>query len=211
MGGLGSGRRRSYAGRLETDDFSSLDIRLLSREKLLVPGIRYSGQWSEGDRVATLELRVQCDSFVLIFKPFSSDTTVEHWLDIETTPCQFGGRRPWFKCPRCDRRVAVLYEFSRHFACRHCGGLAYSSQKEGVGTRAVHQADAIRKRLGWRAGVAYGTGLKPKGMHWKTFDRLKVRYEKLTYCFYQETARKLGLVERLLDKISVSQKRIRGD
>ena len=108
MGGLGSGRRRSYAGRLETDDFSSLDIRLLSREKLLVPGIRYSGQWSEGDRVATLELRVQCDSFVLIFKPFSSDTTVEHWLDIETTPCQFGGRRPWFKCPRCDRRVAVL-------------------------------------------------------------------------------------------------------
>ena len=149
-----------------------------------MPGSSYSGRWSRGHRVAILELRIECQALVLMYCPSSSDAIVEQRLEIESTACRFGGQRPWFKCPRCDRRVAVLYEFSRHFACRHCGGLAYNSQKEGVGTRAVHQADAIRKRLGWRAGVAYGPGLKPKGMHWKTFDRLKVRYEKQTFCFY---------------------------
>jgi hypothetical protein len=35
------------------------------------------------------------------------------------------------------------------------------------------RADKLRKRLGWEAGILNGDGGKPKGMHWKTYQRLK--------------------------------------
>ena len=149
MGGQGSGRKRSYSGKPETDDSCPLDIRKLSRRGLLVPGSRFSWQWSVGQRVAcVIDLRVESHGLVLMYRPSRSDVIEEQQIQIERTACRFGGQRPWFTCPRCDRRVAVLYAQARRFACRQCGGLAYGNQKESVGDRAIGQADAIRKRLG---------------------------------------------------------------
>ncbi|HNC53469.1 MAG TPA: hypothetical protein PLO14_14745, partial [Accumulibacter sp.] len=34
------------------------------------------------------------------------------------------------------------------------------------------RAEKIRRRLGWPAGIANPSGGKPKGMHWRTFERL---------------------------------------
>ena len=59
---------------------------------------------------------------------------------ITWTPCNYGGRRPWFCCPGvsngglCDRRVAKLYMCGRYFHCRHCYGLVYPSQNVAVST-----------------------------------------------------------------------------
>jgi len=40
-----------------------------------------------------------------------------------------GGRRLWFTCPTCPRRVGVLYHTDGlPFRCRTCYGLAYPSQ-----------------------------------------------------------------------------------
>jgi len=39
----------------------------------------------------------------------SSGEAVHQRVPIERTRCHYGGMRPWFHCPRCQRRVAVLF------------------------------------------------------------------------------------------------------
>jgi hypothetical protein len=59
------------------------------------------------------------------------------------------------------------------FACRKCHQLAYPSQSENFADRAVRRADRLRARLGWPGGVLEGADWgKPKGMHWRTYERL---------------------------------------
>ena len=41
----------------------------------------------------------------------------------------------------------------------------------------MRQADNIRRRLGWPAGIANPVGRKPKGMHWRTFERLTAGHD----------------------------------
>ena len=75
--------------------------------------------------------------------------------------------------------MAILYS-GEIFACRHCHQLAYPSQREAGYDRAARQADKIRERLGWESGILNGKGwTKPKGMHWRTFERLNAEYDAL--------------------------------
>lgn len=92
---------------------------------------------------------------------------------LDTTPCHLGGERQWFFCPArgCGRRVAMLYG-GGVYACRHCHRLAYPSQREAPHDRVIRKADRIRDKLGWEPGTANGHGMKPKGMHRRTFERL---------------------------------------
>jgi len=58
-------------------------------------------------------------------------------IPIISTPCRYGGRRYWFRCPwyangrYCGRRVANLYLGDEVFACRHCYNLTYESRNVG--------------------------------------------------------------------------------
>jgi hypothetical protein len=90
------------------------------------------------------------------------------------TACYLGGERPWFVCPGagCGRRVAIIYGPRRYFLCRHCCDLVYESQREGAMHRALHKAQSIRERLGGSAIMMEPFPEKPKGMHWKTYERL---------------------------------------
>lgn len=72
--------------------------------------------------------------------------------------------------------MAILYG-GGIFACRHCYRLAYPSQRKTWDGRARLRADGIRARLGWEPGILNGLGLKPKGMHWRTFERLFAEYD----------------------------------
>ena len=113
--------------------------------------------------------------------------------------CHLGGQRRWFTCPKCSKRVAVLYAPGRTFACRQCCGLAYATQKDGIGDRASTKADKLRKRLGWQAGILNGEGGKPKGMHWTTYQRLKSQHDALVQVSFKKIGRKRGFMHRLLD------------
>jgi hypothetical protein len=135
----------------------------------------------------------------LCFHKRSTGELIEQWVQLESTPCRFGGQRLWFICSRCARRVAVLYCPAKYFACRTCCELAYPSQKEDVGDRSMRQAGKIRKRLGWPAGFAHGLGSKPKGMHWRTYNRLMTEHNRLAMISYEGIARKLGFLHRLLE------------
>ena len=90
------------------------------------------------------------------------------------TPCNYGGSRKWFRCPRCDTRVAVLYGADVKFLCRHCYRLPYASQGESVLDRMSRKADKISKKLEAEEYLVDGDLWKPKGMHWRTFYNLKM-------------------------------------
>lgn len=200
MGGRGSGRRSSYGGKPETNDSMPLDIRKIMRKGLLVPGSSLDWQWTVNDRpVASIRIWVDRESLVLSYRMKSTGEVVEQRVQMHTTPCHLGGQRHWFTCPRCRKRVAVLYAPGRYFACRQCGGLGYATQKEGAGDRAATRADKLRKRLGWEAGILNGPGGKPKGMHWKTYLRIKRHHDALVQLSLQDMARQLGCLQRLLE------------
>jgi len=93
----------------------------------------------------------------------------------------------------CGRRVAVLHG-GRMFACRQCNDLAYRSQREADDDRATRRADTIRRRLGWEAGILNGNGWKPKGMHWRTFERLQAGHDTHYNAALAGMAAKLGLL-----------------
>jgi hypothetical protein len=103
---------------------------------------------------------------------------VEQVISLDQTPCNYGGFRTWFLCPRCERRVGVLYGAGKYFLCRHCYDLTYVTQQEDEATRLIRKARRIRKRLGASDDLMEPVLLKPKNMHWATFHRLREEVEQ---------------------------------
>lgn len=117
-------------------------------------------------------------------------------IQLTKTSCNYGGHRYWWLCPSCSKRVAVLY-CAGTYVCRHCIGANYGSQLQQPIDRLFSRADAIRQRLGWRSGIAYGNGSKPKGMHSKTFDRLVNEHDRIVQ-------RICGATMQMIDKIKAA-------
>lgn len=167
------------SGRSTTENCRSLDVRRWQREGVLRAGYAGSWQWSSrGEVVASIRYRVEAGRLVLLYRIREHGgewEEVEEPVRLESTPCRYGGSRSWFICPiqGCGRRVAILYLGSRYFACRHCYRLAYASQRESASDRAMRRADKLRERLGWEPGILNGEGGKPKGMRWRTYERLR--------------------------------------
>ncbi len=200
MGGRGSGRRSSYCGKPETNDSMPLDIRKLARAGVLMPGLSFSWQWLVNDRqVAGISIRVDWHhSLVLAYRVKSTGELVEQRVHTQTSACHLGGERRWFTCPRCNKRVAVLYAPGKYFACRNCYGLGYTTQKEGAGDRAASRAEKLRKRLGWEAGILNGNGGRPKGMHLTTYEQLERRHDELVQVSLHDIALKFGFLHKVL-------------
>lgn len=181
MGGIGSGRG-FQGGKITTSNMLALDVRKLHRKDLLVPGRTYNMHWKlNGENQAAIQIQVEFDYVILNYRyPIDNGAwqSMEDRIYFEWTNCHFGGQRVWFRCPRngCGRRTAIVYGDSK-FQCRHCHKLVYACQRENDDYRPIRQADAIRKRLGWQNGIANREGGKPKGMHWRTFHKLKARYD----------------------------------
>jgi len=102
-------------------------------------------------------------------------------VPITWTDCALGGRRPWFTCPiysngrYCGRRVAKLYDAGDLFACRHCYGLTYQTQKENPRDRAISRVQKMRMRLCGSQNLLEPFPEKPLRMHWRTYERLRAK------------------------------------
>jgi len=59
-------------------------------------------------------------------------TDYDYHIQLESTPCPFGGHRYWFNCPNCYKRVGCLHLVSgqKYFICRDCANLSYESRNE---------------------------------------------------------------------------------
>lgn len=175
MGGPG----RWQQGKDLTCDYNQLDVRRLQRGRFLEPGRNFDWQWKSGNEImATVNVCTEKNKIKLSYKQRSNgnewkDVSYPVWLDW--TWCNYGNYRAWFLCPKCDRRVAILYGGSI-FACRHCYKLAYPCQRETASDLAARRANKIRRRLGWEEGLFNLPDGKPKGMHWETFERLTYQH-----------------------------------
>lgn len=176
---LGRGGPRYGAGRpghrLMAEQLRRIDIRRWHRGGYLSTRTTFTWQWSrDGEKTGSIGV-TPCGGAIRLAYNVKNDT---QWRDASqtilttTTPCHLGGSRPWFLCPICGDRAAVLYLRSSRFACRQCQRVSYTSQSGSALSRAIdryHRIDAL---------VMAG---KPKWQRWATFDRLLDQHEAASY------------------------------
>ena len=202
MGGPGSGSGYRWRSRSTVEDCRSIDIRRFQRAGYIPGPSWFNWQWSQdGERVADIAVRVAGQyEVVLSYRSRSYGEeeweSVEQHIPLEWTDCHIGGQRPWFVCSvfrsgvYCGRRVAKLHAGGKLFACRHCYNLAYQSQHEPPYGRALLKTQNIRMKLGGSPSLAEPFPDKPNGMHWRTYQRLRMEAE------VAETAYCIGAAER---------------
>ena len=166
---MGSGGMRFGAGRPgwrpKAEACLRLDVREFARRNLLESSA-FTWHWTNtetGKQVASIGARIEGSAVRLAYAV--NNRPAGELVHITSTPCGFGGSRPWFACPRCERRVAVLFMRGGRFACRRCSGVAYTSQSEDAIGRSWRRQRKLERRLGddWR---------RPKGMHSLTCARI---------------------------------------
>jgi hypothetical protein len=144
-------------------------VREWARRGYLRGACAFSWSWHrDGEPAGSIGVRVHGpDALTLAYTATVGDVRrdVAETLTMVNTPCAFGGARPWFKCPCCARRVAMLYLRGGRFACRQCKRVAYCSQSEDALDRLWRRQHKIEKRLApnWQ---------RPKGMRQRTYERL---------------------------------------
>lgn len=100
-------------------------------------------------------------------------------VQLTKSSCNYGHHRYWWSCPKCSKRVGMLY-CAGIYVCRHCIGTNYQTQLQQPIDRIYNKLNVIRARMGWQVGVIHGIGERPKGMHNSTYKRLLNEYEQLT-------------------------------
>lgn len=153
MGGIGSGTWVRCNCKDTVESHRTIDIRYLRHKKALWPGCAGILRWYfGGSERGKIKFRVFSSKLILMYcyRSFDDDwENVEQHIYFSWTPCFLGGRRQWFLCPveGCGRRVAVLYGAGKEFACRHCYGLVYQSQRESSFQRVLPHSDKGVKRI----------------------------------------------------------------
>ncbi|WP_156224505.1 hypothetical protein [Haloferax gibbonsii] len=189
MGGFGSGRGR-YATTPTVEE-----CRQLSADKLTDvvnhPGTTGTVSWGDSeDSAATIAVVFGGTSdddhapYVRLKYTTTLGDRVEEYdyrVGLEYTSCNFGGSRPWFRCPQCNTRRGKLYlrPSGGRFACRECHDLGYQSSRAS-GTK--YREAELRYRRAFAKADAKGRRPhpnqqpyrpeRPKGMHHETFERL---------------------------------------
>lgn len=198
MGGRGSGRTAGLGVAADSCHRShSIDIDWLRRKHLLVQGRWSTLTWSlSGENSGSIQLTLAPRGLKLSYRARQQG---EDWQQIEEivplveTATNFGGRREWFRCLSCGRRCRIIYGGTR-FRCRKCQDLKYESQYESPFDRAASRALKIRAKLGGQGGIDDHFPAKPKGMHWKTYERLKDEEERLQEVWAAGIMGKWGMI-----------------
>ena len=202
--GSGSGYRHGRGGGKPVADQNLLrvDVRFMHRKGWLRSDWSFSLNWSRGGEPAG-DIRVETGvgdlpgELWLIYRTLDDRTNewtpMRERVSLEWQGCNYGGSRPWLRCPRCSKRVAVLWGGSR-FLCRQCQRVAYASQNESALDRACSQSHKLRERLGDDLGLDCPAKYlrRPKGMHRRTFERLTARIARQDVLWNRETIARFG-------------------
>ncbi|MDA8482640.1 hypothetical protein NNO07_06125 [Pseudomonas resinovorans] len=190
------------------EDYRCLSVREIQRDGILVAGWRGNWRWSRNGEVrASVGLEVESLTRVrLTYQSRWPDQDkaqqMDYTVDVEWLPCHFGGSRPMFCCPRCDRRVVSLYG-GAVFVCRHCHQLNYRCQQGSKRDTLTELSHKLRDELGCDEGMLSIPARcipKPKGMHWATFERKIARLQRIEGAaiadmndYLSRTAKRLGM------------------
>ena len=86
----------------------------------------------------------------------------------------FGGQRYWFCCPETGKRAAKLFlpRGGHRFLSREAYQLGYACQLETRSDRLMRKARRRHRALGGQGDpLEEDAPEKPKGMHWRTYER----------------------------------------
>lgn len=158
MGGWGSGEWTRDGTKRTVESCCYLDVWLLARQGVLEPGSEFKEVWDQDYELcgATTEAGIE-----LTLRRDNGGQIAGCLVPLTWMACHYGGKRPYFRCPGCGRRMRRLYLASGYFGCRQCHDLAYESQNQ----RGYNRAAGRRVRT-WRK--IYGEldleedGLSPK-------------------------------------------------
>ncbi len=182
MGGSGSGTWYRWNRKRVTKDLRSVDIRSDFRNSSLHGIIGFDDEDEK--------------KFFCWEQNFG---VVNQIVSLTWTPCNYGGKRPWFLCPECGRRVAVLYAQGRSLSCRRCCNLNYPCQRQDEANRLLSKVQKIRGRLGADTDCSAPIPEKPRGMHRKTFIRLASQAEETNNRVLMSIAGSLGILGQVVD------------
>nr|SPS06671.1 conserved protein of unknown function [Candidatus Nitrotoga fabula] len=189
--------KRSHT-KTTVEECTTLDVNRWAREGYLTTGRSFNWEWTWGNgNRSSINVHVESTEAIrLVYRARACGevkwSDVDYRIYLERTPCRFGGIRSWFLCHECGRRVTKLYCSEHHYVCRHCGDLAYKSQRENRDTRTLRRAQAIRIKLGGSTNMLESFPSKPKGMHWSTYERLWTEARQLEHKFNICLANKFG-------------------
>ncbi len=173
MGGMGSGGWNATR-RPTTGDCIRLCVNRLNKRGALSGRWQANLAWDRGGEHVGDILVTSTDTGIKVTYHYSASggpwVKQEEDISVVWEACRFGGRRPFFRCPRCRQRCLHLYILGRSL-CRTCCGLTYPSQRQRRADRTQRRADKIRLRLGGETGW-YSVPSRPKGMHHRTYRRL---------------------------------------
>jgi hypothetical protein len=165
-----------------------LDINQLLRDCFVEPGQMTQLKdchWLDADGDVKANARIAADmtigATVTNAARYGAMRIVADWINqtiqLVARPRHFGGRQCYFVCPRQGQYVSVLWSppGQRYFAGRRSWGnrVAYLSQYYGPGARAHYMANKLCDRIGGPgASLEWDVPPKPKGMRWRTYERL---------------------------------------
>ena len=207
---MARGGHLAGTGKEKTTEYRQLNVSNLTKAGCLKPDLRYQWEWKRrGNVIAAITVTTEQDRIKLDYQTSTGGQDKQdhsYYIGLSYTPCHLGGRRAWFRCPTCQKRVAMLYGRTV-FACRKCCNLVYPSTTESHLDRQTRKLDKLRERLQWQAGFLNGYEGKPKGMHWKTFEALRREYRLIECKTYLEMNKTmplfgLGAIQSLKDEIA---------
>lgn len=230
MGGIGSGRD-SYADTPTVEECRSIDANDLKEltEQPNGEGVIWWGDRDDPDaRVAVItegdadledETRPAQIRLRYTVTRCRTDESREYNypIPLEYTECNFGGYRPWFRCPKCrDRRRKLYFPPGRErLLCRECYDLGYRSsrtsgdelkQAELRYKRAFEKADKENRRPHPNGNRGPFFPDRPKGMHHDTFEELCKAVDEAREGWHNTMERRMReLLGRYSDEVDMAE------
>lgn len=185
MGGYGSGGHNKTHRQLENfrriDSFSFYDY--LMGDKYLCCKTTVQYPLSRGDIIYHVQ------SKTALIKVLSIQGGEYRYVDLPLSRVPgIDGKsvKMYFHCPYCGRRVRYLYDYYKHFACRECAKLNYSSQQKNGMDELRLKMERIAERLDyqwWRNGFDCIADVyyipKPHYMRWAKYEKLMQEFKVL--------------------------------
>lgn len=147
MGGYGSGR--NYRGNVKAtvEDCYSIDANVFARGGYWNPSGLGFGilRWTRsGSQTGVCSFNVHIDdahSSITFYYTYNGEKHPATKVNLSWYTPGFGGRRYFFLCPHCGRRMRTLHIKCGEIACRICHNLTYTSCKEN------HRFDSLFKNI----------------------------------------------------------------
>jgi hypothetical protein len=166
------------------DDCLRLDVRYLARNGYLEQGSRKAMGWKVQGEFCGSAFVTAGASAIDVVGDKGQTGRVGDSIEIERTPCTYGGARPWFQCPECSRRCAVLF-LNQNFVCRMCRGVLYLTDVLSKSKRLQSRREQAARHLG--LDLATGEIVTPRYMHGGRWARYWRQYEAAQAAILAET------------------------